>query len=221
VIDVSKDQLVYRSYLAEKVPGASTDKNVGDVYDEFTVTKYDDGEKWVTEAGMTPPAPQVPAVQLTASSVQAGASLEVSGTGFAAGEELVFELRSDPVRVGAVTADADGAFRTTVAIPAATDAGQHTLAVIRADGSEVTSALTVTAAAVVPGDGDDGGEPGTTDPDAGAGAGAGSGSGSGPDAGSLATTGADSIPYVITAAVLLALGSVLLVARRRARSDSE
>lgn len=220
VIDVTKDQLVYRSYLAEKVPGASTDKNVGDVYDEFTVTKYDDGEKWVTEAGMSPPAPHVPAaVQLTASSVQAGASLEVSGTGFAAGEELVFELRSDPVRVGSVTADADGAFRTTVAIPAATDAGPHTLAVIRADGSEVTSALTVTAAAVVPGDGDDDGLPGTIDPDAGAGAG--SGSGSGPDAGSLAATGADSIPYAVTAAVLLALGLAFLIARRRARADTE
>ncbi|WP_246190696.1 fibronectin type III domain-containing protein [Agromyces agglutinans] len=56
VIDVSDDQLHYRSYLAEKTAAATTDLPVGAVYDEFTVTKYDDGVKWVTEAGVEPPA---------------------------------------------------------------------------------------------------------------------------------------------------------------------
>lgn len=75
VVDVTTDQLVYRSYLAEKPSGAQSfaldtslagDRptylskevpNVGDLYDEVTVTKYATGEKWVTEAGVpVPPA---------------------------------------------------------------------------------------------------------------------------------------------------------------------
>ena len=55
VIDVTRDRLVYRSYLAEKAPDSTTSRAVGDVYDEFTVTKTDDGRKWVTEAGVEPP----------------------------------------------------------------------------------------------------------------------------------------------------------------------
>lgn len=55
VIDVSGDRLHYRSYLAEKTADATTDLPVGAVYDEFTVTKTDDGRKWVTEAGVEPP----------------------------------------------------------------------------------------------------------------------------------------------------------------------
>ena len=55
VISVSENRLHYKSYLAEKTPTATTDLNVGDVYDEFTVSKADDGRKAVTEAGVTPP----------------------------------------------------------------------------------------------------------------------------------------------------------------------
>ena len=201
VIDVSKNQLVYRSYLAEKQPGATTDLPVGAVYDTFTVTKSDAGEKWVTEAGVTPPVtpePEVPAeIELGAASVTAGGTVTVAGSGFAAEAELRFELRSDPVDLGTVTADANGAFSRTLTIPAATPAGTHTLAVIRADGTEVTASLTVTAASSggvgTPGDG---GSVGAGD-------------------GDLATTGADSTPYVIAAVVLLALGLGLVVLRRR------
>ncbi|WP_449281374.1 fibronectin type III domain-containing protein [Leucobacter sp.] len=68
VIDVSADQLVYRSYVAENASGAKTyayvdgayveqpAKNVGDLYDEVIVTKYSDGKKWVTEPGVEIPA---------------------------------------------------------------------------------------------------------------------------------------------------------------------
>lgn len=55
VIDVSADRLVYRSYLAEKAPETTTSRDVGDIYDEFTITKTDDRRKWVTEAGIDPP----------------------------------------------------------------------------------------------------------------------------------------------------------------------
>ncbi|MFD5224008.1 fibronectin type III domain-containing protein [Microbacterium sp. NPDC058342] len=216
VIDVSKDQLVYRSYIAEKVAGATTDKNVGDVYDQFTVTKYDDGQKWVTEAGMTPPAQQAPAsVSLEEAAVKAGGTATLSGTGFTAGEELAIELRSEPVTLGTATADADGAFTASLVVPAATLPGEHTLAVIRADGTEVTAPLTVTAAAVPPGtdDPDDapgGGETGGDETDG----------GEAGDSG-LAITGADSMPYVVTAAVLVALGLTFLIVRRRLRADAE
>lgn len=205
VIDVSNDQLVYRSYLAEKTDTATTDLPVGAVYDTFTVTKSDAGEKWVTEAGVTPPVtpePEVPAeIEMGAASVVAGGTVAVTGSGFAADAELRFELRSDPVDLGTVTADADGAFSRALTIPASTPAGAHTLAVIRADGTEVTAALTVTAAT--------GG--GNTTP--------GENTGGGAD-GDLATTGADSTPYVIAAVVLLALGLGLFALRRRRQSTA-
>ncbi|WP_353112534.1 fibronectin type III domain-containing protein [Microbacterium sp.] len=213
VIDVSKDQLVYRSYLAEKVPGATTDKNVGDVYDQFTVTKYDDGEKWVTEAGMTPPPQKKPAaVTLDAKTVKAGGSVEVSGTGFTAGEELSMELRSEPVAIGTVTADADGAFSARATIPAATPAGEHTVAVVRADGTVVTAPITVQAADSGSGDGDGGGE--------GSEGGDGSDGTDGTGTDDLATTGADSSPYIVAAVVLLALGLGLVALRRRAAAGA-
>ncbi|WP_417503268.1 fibronectin type III domain-containing protein [Microbacterium sp.] len=202
VIDVSKNQLVYRSYLAEKQPDATTDLPVGAVYDTFTVTKSDAGEKWVTEKGVTPPVtpePEVPAeIELGAASVTAGSTLAVSGSGFAEGAELRLELRSDPVQLGTVTAGADGSFQRTVTIPANTPAGAHTLAAILPDGTEVTASVTVTAVsgggAITPGDG--------------------SGGSSGAD-GDLATTGADSVPYIVAAVVLLAAGLGLFAMRRR------
>ncbi|MBO9626546.1 MAG: metallophosphoesterase [Microbacterium sp.] len=208
VVDVSKNQLVYRSYVAEKTAGATTTLPVGALYDTFTVTKSDAGEKWVTEAGMTPPVtpePEVPAtVELGAASVAAGGTVTVSGAGFAAGAEVRLELHSDPVVLGTVTAGADGAFRRTVTIPASTPAGAHTLVAVLPDGTEVRTPLTVTAAST-------GGNAGT--------GGAGTGAG-GTGTGGLATTGADSTPYVVTAVVLLALG-LGLVAWRRRRQHAE
>ena len=207
IIDVSKDQLVYRSYLAEKTASASTDLLVGAVYDTFTVTKSDAGEKWVTEAGVTPPVieepePETPAtVSLGAATVVAGGTLSVSGDGFTPGAELKLELRSDPVSLGTVTAATDGTFSRTVTIPAETPAGTHTLAVILPDGTEVTTPVTVTAAAgggaVAPGQGGSGG------------------ASTGSSDGDLAATGADSMPYVIAAVVLLAAGLGLFALRRR------
>ena len=58
VIDVSEDRLVYRSYLAEKTPESTTGRDVGDVYDEFTVVKTDDGTKRVVEGADGSPLEQ-------------------------------------------------------------------------------------------------------------------------------------------------------------------
>ncbi|MGP6169848.1 hypothetical protein ACTU6V_01415 [Microbacterium sp. A204] len=172
------------------------------------VTKYDDGQKWVTEAGITPPAqpePEVPAsLVLGAESVVAGGKVAVSGADFAPGAEIVFELRSTPVRIGSATVAADGSFTASLTIPAETPAGAHTLAAILPDGTEVTAALTVTAAAsdVGPGAGDDG----TT------------GSG-GSASGDIATTGADSTALIAGAVLLLAMGLGLFAMRRRMRAE--
>ncbi|GAB3600270.1 ExeM/NucH family extracellular endonuclease [Microbacterium tumbae] len=85
-------------------------------------------------------------ISLSVGTVAAGGSVTITGEGFEAGLDLVVELRSTPVRVGSVTVADDGTFRLTVIVPADTPAGEHTLAVILPDGSEVTAALTVLAA---------------------------------------------------------------------------
>ncbi|PRB03506.1 metallophosphoesterase [Microbacterium sp. MYb72] len=206
VIDVSKNQLVYRSYVAEKTASSTTDLPVGAVYDTFAVTKSDAGEKWVTEKGVTPPVtpePEDPAkVELSAASVVAGGTVSVTGTGFAADAKLALELHSDPVSLGTVEADANGAFTRTVTIPASTPAGAHALVAVLPDGTEVTAPITVTAAStgevVTPG-----------------------GATGGAAKGDLATTGADSTPYIVTAVVLLALGLGLVALRRRRLTQAE
>ncbi|MFF6814105.1 GH92 family glycosyl hydrolase [Streptomyces sp. NPDC012403] len=58
-IKVTKDTIRYEAVVAAKWDDRSTtDKEVGDVLDSFTITKYDDGTKYVTEDGVpVPPAP--------------------------------------------------------------------------------------------------------------------------------------------------------------------
>ncbi|MEV6369571.1 fibronectin type III domain-containing protein [Micromonospora musae] len=58
-IKVTKDQIHYESVVAAKWDDKSdTDVPVGGTLDSFTITKYDDGEKYVTEAGMPIPKPK-------------------------------------------------------------------------------------------------------------------------------------------------------------------
>lgn len=148
----------------------------------------------VTVGATEEPGTDAPAVLLGSPTVVAGGSLKVSGVGFAAGAELKLELRSTPIALGSVTASVAGEFSTTVTIPASVAAGAHTLVVILPDGSEVTAAVTVTAA-----------------PGAGAGADAG---GDG-----LAQTGGELfLPAVWAAVVALMLGAALVVRRRARRS---
>ncbi|UOR01777.1 alkaline phosphatase family protein [Leucobacter allii] len=94
-----------------------------------------------------PEAPAAPAVfDLDAAELVAGATVGVSGSGFAADEALAFELRSEPVALGGATADGTGAFGATVTIPADTPAGDHAFVVVRADGSELVRPISVSAA---------------------------------------------------------------------------
>lgn len=173
----------------------------------------------VCDEGCDTTAPATPAIELGAGSVAAGATVEVSGSGFAAGAELRVELHSTPVELGTATTDGAGAFRASMTIPADTEPGAHTLVVIGDGDVRASAELTVTAAA-------GGGEtPGGEAPgDGGAGAGGPdaepAGSGSASESGGLASTGADALPFVIGGALLLGSGLVLMLARRRRNGDA-
>lgn len=158
----------------------------------------------ICDDSCVPPEPEPEpeaALGLGSASVAAGAQLTITGTDFAADAELRVELRSTPVTLGTVTTDAAGAFRLAVTIPEGTAPGAHSIVVIEPDGTETSAALTVTA---VPGGGQPGGQPGggVTTPGTGA-------------ADALATTGADSTPFLFAALLLLAAGLAFVAMRRR------
>ncbi|WP_220700528.1 ParB-like protein [Mycetocola lacteus] len=72
-----------------------------------------------------------------------GATVKVSGTGFAPNVEgFALELHSAPVRLATVTTDANGAFAESVTIPADAAAGAHRIVVLwngaEVSGSDVT-----------------------------------------------------------------------------------
>lgn len=144
------------------------------------------------DCGTNPPEP-TPTLSLGAASVRAGEDVTVSGTGFAPGETISFELRSDPIALGALTADAQGALTGGFRIPASAPVGAHTIVALNAQSVVVASAsLQVTAAS-----------------------GTGSGSGTG---GHLADTGSEApVGAMLTAFALVVFGT-LLVRRRRIES---
>lgn len=128
-------------------------------------------------------------------SVRVGESFSVSGSGFAAGEQVRFALFSTPTDLGTVVADASGAFVATLTVPASVVPGAHTLQALGADsGITAEAALTVLAA--------DAAAPGAA--------------GSGP--GALSTTGVSVVGFVGLAGLLLAAGAWLVVRRRRVAS---
>lgn len=133
-----------------------------------------------------------PALTLSAASIRAGKEITVSGTGFAPGQKVAFELHSDPVALGSLAADESGALTGSLRLPAGTPAGAHTLVALDASGAVIASvALTVTAAS--------------------GGAVAG-----GEDV--LATTGAELPSFAVMMAAALLLTGLGLVRRRRAHS---
>lgn len=149
-----------------------------------------------TDCDTTPPQPK-PALSLSADSLRAGGDITVSGTGFAPGEKISFELRSDPIALGALTADAQGTLQGSFRIPVGAPVGAHTLVALNAQSVVVASAaLQVTAAtgsAVSPGSGSAAGD-------------------------RLANTGSEvPFPAMFAAFALVALGS-LLTRRRRIES---
>ena len=87
-----------------------------------------------------------PALTVEPSTVEAGKTIAVTGTGFAPESAVTLTLHSEPVEVGTATTDASGAFTATVTVPATTEAGAHTLVASTATPlAEASAALTVTA----------------------------------------------------------------------------
>lgn len=147
----------------------------------------------------TAPEPK-PVLTLSAGSIRAGKDITVSGTGFAPGATIAFELRSDPIALGTLRAGADGALEGTLRIPASAPAGAHTLVALSGSAVIASTALTVTAAAGT-GTGSGGQTGGATAP-----------------GGGLASTGADAPVAIIALGVLLAVMGGMLVRRRRVES---
>jgi LPXTG-motif cell wall-anchored protein len=155
------------------------------------------------DATMTVTCPDAqPQISLSSGAVQAGNEISVSGTGFAPGQKVAFELRSDPIALGTLTADAGGVLRGSFTIPASAPAGAHTLVALSGSTVIASAALQVNAAAVAGGTG------------SGSGSGSSSGS-SGGTAGALANTGSDAPVVAATAALLLLFAGLVVIRRRR------
>lgn len=151
-----------------------------------------------TLVAVTNPEPQPkPTLSLAAGSIRAGKDITISGTGFTPGAAIAFELHSDPIKLGTLTADADGALQGTLRIPASAPAGAHTLVALSGTTVISSTALTVTAAAVT------GGQAG--------------GAAAAPGAG-LASTGLEAPVAIVALGVIMAVMGGLLVRRRRVES---
>ena len=112
------------------------------------VTFGDDGAMFVDGEPVDGPH-ALPAITLGAASVVAGASIDVHGTGFAAGEVVTVSVTSGPdtIASGVATATGAGALSSTIAIPAGTAAGTYDVtAVGSVSAAPATAALEVTAA---------------------------------------------------------------------------
>lgn len=151
----------------------------------------------VPEAPIEPGAD--PRVVLGSSTVTAGGSLAVAGSGFVAGEQVTVTLFSDPVVLATLTADGSGAVAAVVTIPVATPNGAHTVEMLGSTSARrATAALQVNGGTPQPGTSVGG--PGSAAP--------------GDTSDGLALTGfAPSASLLV--AVLVLLAGVLLVGRRR------
>lgn len=87
-----------------------------------------------------------------------GQPVTITARNFAPNSQVRFELHSDPIHLGTVTADAHGTATLTVVLPTV-DAGQHTIVAIGSDGTRATIAITVAAAPAGPGLPNTGGTP--------------------------------------------------------------
>ena len=88
-----------------------------------------------------------PTITVAPQSIEAGKTVTVTGTGFAPSSPVSLTLHSDPVEVGTATTDDTGSFTAEVAVPAATEAGDHTVvAAAESPAAEASAPLTVTAA---------------------------------------------------------------------------
>lgn len=145
-------------------------------------------------------------------SVPAGSSVTLSGDGYLIGSTVTVAIYSTPQVLGHTTADVNGHWELTVALPAGLANGTHTLVAsgVDADGNPryLTLPVTVTGGAAAPAAGGSSG--GAT--------GGATGGSSGGSSGGLAYTGADVALPAIGGLTALALGGGLVLAGRRKRA---
>lgn len=88
-----------------------------------------------------------PTLRLSASTVQQGATITVTGAHFSPGEKVTLELHSTPTPLGSVVADADGSISGTITIPRDAAVGAHHVVAFGEESSaEASAALEVRAA---------------------------------------------------------------------------
>lgn len=141
--------------------------------------------------------------------VEQGATIDVDGDGFTAGEDVQVWIHSDPVLLATVAASAEGEVATTVTVPTSIPAGAHRIELRGVtSGVSVWQDVTVTAAAtaVVPA------APAVVEPVAAAAAAT-----TATPSGSLAVTGANPAMLAVSAGLLLAVGGSALLGARRWR----
>lgn len=147
-----------------------------------------------------PVTPAKPALSLGASTVKAGGTLALDGTGFTPGATVSVELHSTPAVLGSATANAAGTISLRATIPATTATGTHSVVVLQGTTELARIAVTVAAADVAPGTGTGTG---------------GTGSNSANTSASLASTGVELFVPALAALALLAGGVGVIAFRRR------
>jgi len=90
-------------------------------------------------------APVTPKASANTSTVSAGGTVDITGSGFVPGESVTVVLHSTPVQLAVLTANVSGAVSGTVTIPSTTAAGAHQLVLTGVtSGRSATIALAVT-----------------------------------------------------------------------------
>ena len=151
------------------------------------------------------PPVYTPQLHADSNSGRPGDLVTVIGEGFAPGEQIAVELRSDPVSVGTATASDKGAFSLTFALPEV-PVGDHTIVAEGATSNVPVALPFEVLAPQLPGDGSTGSS-GATDTSV---------------TDRLSSTGIDGSSLgVITGGALLVIlvGGVLMVLRRRPRQS--
>ena len=157
----------------------------------------------------TTPSPEI---SLDAGSVEPGGTLEVTASGFDAGERVVATMFSDPVELGEADADASGTVQLSLEVPADASAGEHTLQLVgQSSGVVAETTFTVaeaeTTTTTEPPTTDDPTDEGTSGEDGTTGAGS--------NDGSLARTGSSAQTMAALGLGLAIAGIVMLAGTRR------
>jgi hypothetical protein len=76
-------------------------------------------------------------------------SVLVTGSGFPANTDATVDIQSTPLVLGTLTADANGAFSKTFAIPCSVGSGSHTVTATAATGQTASTGVTLAACPVV------------------------------------------------------------------------